>query len=269
MNRLMSGPALEILVEKRGRVPADAVSYAQRKVHTVLGHVGEPVLQARVKLTQAARPAAPPTASAQATIVVRGRTIRARAVGGTLPEAVDLLQDRLATRLARARGHVLARHRAAGPPTPAPRETGQDGPGRAHRHHLPPEARRVVRGKSFALPPRTPADAICDLEAMDYDFLLFTDAVTGHDSVVYRDPASGCHRLASVPEAGRPGTTDPGIDVSGASAPDASVTQAVTRLDVTGLPFVFFRDRTTGRGSVLYHRYDGHYGLISPTADTL
>jgi hypothetical protein len=27
---------------------------------------------------------------------------------------------------------------------------------------------------------------------------------------------------------------------------------------------VFFADETTGRGNVLYHRYDGHYGLITP-----
>jgi hypothetical protein len=35
-------------------------------------------------------------------------------------------------------------------------------------------------------------------------------------------------------------------------------------LELMGWPFVFFRDPTTGRGSVLYHRYDGHYGLLVP-----
>ncbi|MBT2381356.1 sigma 54 modulation/S30EA ribosomal C-terminal domain-containing protein [Streptomyces sp. ISL-111] len=39
---------------------------------------------------------------------------------------------------------------------------------------------------------------------------------------------------------------------------------AAQRLRLTGLPFVFFHDTGTGRGSVLYHRYDGHYGLITP-----
>jgi hypothetical protein len=27
---------------------------------------------------------------------------------------------------------------------------------------------------------------------------------------------------------------------------------------------VFFIDAATGRGSVVYHRYDGHYGLLVP-----
>ena len=29
-------------------------------------------------------------------------------------------------------------------------------------------------------------------------------------------------------------------------------------------PFLFFRRATQGRGALLYHRYDGHYGLITP-----
>ena len=31
-----------------------------------------------------------------------------------------------------------------------------------------------------------------------------------------------------------------------------------------GFPFLFFIDAAPGRASVLYHRYDGHYGLITP-----
>lgn len=29
-------------------------------------------------------------------------------------------------------------------------------------------------------------------------------------------------------------------------------------------PFVFYLDRERRRGALLYHRYDGHYGLITP-----
>ncbi|MGW7355186.1 sigma 54 modulation/S30EA ribosomal C-terminal domain-containing protein [Streptomyces sp. NPDC054802] len=54
------------------------------------------------------------------------------------------------------------------------------------------------------------------------------------------------------------------LSVSTAPVPTSGVDEAVQRLHLTGLPFVFFRDTGTGRGSVLYHRYDGHYGLITP-----
>ena len=40
--------------------------------------------------------------------------------------------------------------------------------------------------------------------------------------------------------------------------------EAVTRLNTTNEPFLFFQDAQRRRGSVLYHRYDGHYGLITP-----
>jgi len=32
-----------------------------------------------------------------------------------------------------------------------------------------------------------------------------------------------------------------------------------------GQPFTFFADAGTGRGNVVYHRYDGHYGLLVPS----
>jgi acyl dehydratase len=39
--------------------------------------------------------------------------------------------------------------------------------------------------------------------------------------------------------------------------------QAVAHLDLAGDPFVFHLDPATGRGRVLYRRYDGNYGLIT------
>jgi hypothetical protein len=41
-----------------------------------------------------------------------------------------------------------------------------------------------------------------------------------------------------------------------------SISEAISRLGLIDLPFLFFVDAATGRSSVLYHRYDGHYGLI-------
>ncbi|WJE00480.1 sigma 54 modulation/S30EA ribosomal C-terminal domain-containing protein [Streptomyces antimycoticus] len=55
------------------------------------------------------------------------------------------------------------------------------------------------------------------------------------------------------------------LTVSDLPAPRMNVAGAKQRLDLVGLPFVFFADDTTGRGNVLYHRYDGRYGLISPS----
>jgi Sigma 54 modulation/S30EA ribosomal protein C terminus len=54
-----------------------------------------------------------------------------------------------------------------------------------------------------------------------------------------------------------------------ASLPDLAVAwlqrgAAAIRLEAAGQPFLFFVNAETGRGNLIYHRYDGHYGLIAP-----
>ena len=43
--------------------------------------------------------------------------------------------------------------------------------------------------------------------------------------------------------------------------------EARARLELSGEPFVFYLDPDTGRGRVLYLRYDGHYGQITAAAE--
>ena len=48
------------------------------------------------------------------------------------------------------------------------------------------------------------------------------------------------------------------------SGPTETVEAAREQLELMDEPFVFFVDAKSGRGNVLYRRYDGHYGLITP-----
>lgn len=254
---------VDVQVRNRGQVPAGAEAYARRKMLVVTGHVSEPVLSAQVKLTQPANASAARPAMAQAVVDVNGRPVRAQVAAPTVFEAVDRLQERLSARIARVRRHGTRGPRGGG----ADDATWRDGPGHEHRPHrrqLPAEERRVIRHKSFSLARQTPEDALIDLEAMDYDFWLFTDFASGHDSVVYRDAADGRPRMASLGTAGRARDFEGPLGLSTVPVPASDVDEAVQRLRLTGLPFVFFHDTGSGRGSVLYHRYDGHYGLITP-----
>jgi hypothetical protein len=65
---------------------------------------------------------------------------------------------------------------------------------------------------------------------------------------------------------GLPGTVDPSITVSKMPAPRLPVTEAATRLEAAGQSFLFFVNAATGRGNLIYHRYDGNYGLIAPAS---
>ena len=46
--------------------------------------------------------------------------------------------------------------------------------------------------------------------------------------------------------------------------PTATVDEAIGQLEDGGQQFVFFADAETGRGNVVYRRYDGDYGLLTP-----
>ncbi|MER7706395.1 HPF/RaiA family ribosome-associated protein [Kitasatospora sp. NPDC097605] len=254
MNRLQTRPAPAVTVTTRGEVTSAAPDYARAKLLAVLAKLDEPVLAVRVKLTQEPNHAVAKPSTAQATLDLNGRPVRAHVAAATMQEAVDLLQDRLNARIARVRAHHR-HHRHDAERSAAGRDH------RPQRRDLDVEERRIVRHKSYSLARQTTWAAVFELEAMDYDFHLYTDTETGCDSVVHHDGATGAYRIAS---AGAAPEAEPGIEVSAHAAPGLTVADAVARLDLGGLPFVFFTNAETGRGNVLYHRYDGHYGVITP-----
>lgn len=130
----------------------------------------------------------------------------------------------------------------------------------------------VVRRKSVALQRATPLDAVAVMDAMDYDAHLFTDVETGEDAVVYRAGPSGL-RLARQRHVYPPGwawsasTSGPPVPLIVNSRPTPALTEdaAVCRARDHALHLLFFTDPATGRGNLLYPRYDGNLGLITPT----
>ncbi|WP_371494669.1 sigma 54 modulation/S30EA ribosomal C-terminal domain-containing protein [Kitasatospora sp. NBC_00374] len=253
-----------IQVEAQSDLPPGSAELARGKVLTLLDEVREPVLFVRIRLTRSNNPATERPYLAQANVDVNGRAARAHVASETMPEAIDLMQDRLSLQLARLRRHWETLRGEM----PAAGEHGwRHGAEPTHRpDHFPrpAEEREVIRHKSFSLARETPDEAVFEMDGMDYGFHLFTELATGEDSVVYRAAPTG-YRLAQVhPQPEKIGTTAVPLTVSPAPAPRLTVATAKTRMDTLGQPFVFFADEVTRRGNVLYHRYDGHYGLITP-----
>jgi hypothetical protein len=100
--------------------------------------------------------------------------------------------------------------------------------------------RQVVRHKAFAVAEWASTRPSSTWRRWTRDFHLFTELGSGQDSVVHRGGPTGW-RVAQV---------EP--------HPEASAPHAV---EVT---VVFNVDSERGRGALLYHRYDGRYGLITP-----
>jgi hypothetical protein len=123
---------------------------------------------------------------------------------------------------------------------------------------------QITRRKTVPLRPRSTCQAGSMLAAMDYDVCLFTDADTGEDAVIYRAGPTGLRvaRQHSMRPAGTRGTPAP--TVNSRRTPVLAPAAAATQLAAGWLPFLFFTDEENGRGALVYRRYDGGVGLLSP-----
>jgi hypothetical protein len=180
-------------------------------------------------------------------------------------EAIERMGDRLRFRMERAARNWAAVRGSQPVDQPAEwRHQSLPAP-RMPYYPRPLEERTVIRRKSYALACQTVAEAVADLEVLDYDFHLFTEKATGEDSVIYRTPDG--YRLARArPRPHQPVPVDSPITVSEHSAPRLAAHEAIARLEALGQPFLFFVNSQTRRGNLIYHRYNGHYGLITPAA---
>ncbi|WP_343576849.1 HPF/RaiA family ribosome-associated protein [Mycobacterium sp.] len=255
--------AIHVDVTTHGQLPG-IDDYVQEKIGGLSRLTRQPVLHARVRLSRHADPAVARPVVAQANLDVNGRLVRAQVEGETAREAVDRLEARLRRRLE----HVVERREA---------NRGNTSQAIAHewRHQFepthrpsyfprPPDQRQIIRRKSFTLGSRTVDEAAQEMELLGYDFHLFTEKGTKQPSVLYRTEPGG-YRLAQVkpvPEELAPYELP--LTISSAPAPRLTLECAKERLSLLGLPFLFSVDLDQGRAGVLYHRYDGHYGLICP-----
>ncbi|EQD85004.1 ribosome hibernation promotion factor [Saccharopolyspora erythraea] len=239
--------------------------YAEERVRSVFRFAHEPVLYARVRVSRHRDPAASPRAVAQASLDVNGRPVRAQVRAATSEEAIDRLHDRLQHVLERVARHWEARRGRMGSRQPHEWRHGDQPARRPPYFPRPVEESQVIRHKTFALARCGVDDAEFDMDVMDYDFHLFTEVGTGQDSVLYRTPSG--FRLAQVePDPGHLAEHALPVTVSEQRAPVLSTAEAVERMGAMDLPFLFYLDGERGRGALLYRRYDGHYGLITPSA---
>ncbi|HMK11066.1 MAG TPA: sigma 54 modulation/S30EA ribosomal C-terminal domain-containing protein [Acidimicrobiales bacterium] len=256
--------SLMVAVLTRGRVSDDDIDYAVDRVSTVLRRVHEPILFARLKLGLAGDPARPRPALAQTTVDVNGDLVRAHVAGHTMSEALDLLQRRLADKLEQRSQHRDAlRSRAAGR-APGEWRHGDRPDERPDYYDRPPEERRLIRHRTFAIDELTVDEAAFDMEQLDYGFYLFRDVVSGEDALIERTDDGGYRLTRLHPAAVVEGPTSIALTVADTEPPVLAVAEAIQRLDTDAEPFVFFASAATGRGNVVYRRYDGHYGLIVP-----
>jgi len=176
-----------------------------------------------------------------------------------MQEAVDELEYRLRRQLVQLRDRDRARHRWTAVAAEHEWRHGDLPRHRVPYFPRPEETREVVRHKSFVSTPMEADEAAYEMHLLDHDFFLYRDAGSGGPALVHRLPGGG-HGVQGADPAKTVATV-----ASEPPPPLLTDAEARARLEADGEPFVFYLDSTTEAGRVLYHRYDGHYGLIELT----
>ncbi|GEL18647.1 sigma 54 modulation/S30EA ribosomal C-terminal domain-containing protein [Pseudonocardia asaccharolytica] len=239
-----------VAVATQGEVLDSSREYVLRQVARFARRVPEGLESMRVRLAVFHRRNLPWSALVQTNLEVDGHPVRAQVAGAFFTEAGRLLRSRLSEQIARLRNPDVGR---TWPPPGGPRSIPAAGS---------TDPRRIVRTKSYELKHCSPDQAALFMDVMDYDFHLFVDADTGQDSVIYRVGPTG-YRLARLSGVTPATPTRVPLTINVYPVPWLTPTQAVARLDDTEMAFQFFGDGQSGRGAVLYRRFDGQYGLIT------
>jgi hypothetical protein len=256
----------DVDVEAGADIPAGALAEAKAKIAALGRYTEEPILHCRVRLSRSYDPAVARPVIAQGNLDVNGRVLRVQVAADNAHEAVALLETRLRRKLAGMARHWEARRGAMPEATPHEWRHGAEPTHRPEFYPRPEQDWKMVRHKTYEPARATPEEAAFDMDMLDYDFQLFTDSESGQDSVIYHAGPTG-YRLAQLtPDPTRTWSSALPLTVSERPAPRLTLAEAVHRLDATGLPFLFFAEPAGGRGRVLYRRYDGHYGLVTPAS---
>ena len=238
-----------IAVHTDGILPTDTTA----QIHARLTHVlGKWAKYSVVRVTRLSQAGIVRPVLIQLNLDLPHGRLRAQVAARTMPDATLLLAVRTAAQL---RHLPPAGTTGPGKQVPTPPATWSP-------EQRPPQLRQLIRNKTCTLAPTTTEEAIRLLERMDYEFHLYGEATTGQDSLVCRT-GPGSFRLIQLEPGTHAHDASRPMVVDRTPVPRRTVSEALSLLDLTGRPFEFFADKATGRGRVVYARYDGHYAMLS------
>jgi ribosome-associated translation inhibitor RaiA len=236
--------------------PPGEVETARERIAQLERYTDEPILGARLTLRHPHTHKSRDVWSADASVLLNGRTLAAHATGASPSMAADEVADRLRRQVRRvADAEVALRNE----------------PGRAHVPTGWIIHRSVVEDR-----PKYVLEAVQELIVRDWEFNLFHSAQTGEHVVVHRrgdgtigllhPPGSELAREAIAVPPSADGEEDAIVVVPEAVhlERDLTVEEARDELDRIDRRFLLFTDAADGIGKVLYRRADGEYGLVEP-----
>lgn len=253
---------MQVDVTARTTLSPDEKLRAVQRLEALESFASGPVLGARVRIDRDENPRIATPYHAEGEVDVNGRLVRASVAGPDAAAAIDGLAARLERQLRQQADRRLARRRDTGEAEAGSWQHGDLAPERPDFFPRPTGEREVVRRKTFAMEPMAPLQAAADMTDLDHDFYLFQDTETGADAVIHRLREDGRLGLIVAPGAAPQGDDQWLVVEDNRFSEPVALQAAIEEMDALSHRFLYFVDRDSARGAVIYLRYDGHYGLI-------
>jgi ribosome-associated translation inhibitor RaiA len=255
-------------ISTRGDIDNEAIERAKERLDRIGSHCPEPIIHVELRVTDDTAHPSQAHARAEATLSIKNGPVRAHAQAPTVPEAIDLMIERLRRRVDR---HESRLHRVGVKRHDGVAAEGSWQHGDVRSAPRRPQPRRddtatVVRRKTFAAGPMTVEEAAFDLDILDHDFYLFEESDSGAAGLLSLSD-DGRYELAIAHNAEI--TLDPKMPLDRVEGPITLDQQGAQRLLDSGADaFIFHRVNETEPGQVMYRRYDGDYGVVDLGAST-
>ncbi|MEM8748015.1 MAG: hypothetical protein AAGF91_15045 [Actinomycetota bacterium] len=248
-------------ISTSGVVTDGEQSRAVDAVSAALADIDRPVRRCVIRLEHRTDPHHVRRAVARLSVDLDGRRVQSHAEDESVDQAATTAANKLHERLRKLVDKVQDARRHGD------RLTSLDEDQRAHVPTVERDdsEREVVARHHQGPPDATLDEAAFDLDALGYRFHVFVDVSSGDDALVRYDESD---ELVVQFASGPPDTygQDPvavSVRLDERPAPELDLVSAREMLHVGEIDHVFFRDTATGRGAILYRRYDGHDGLVS------
>ncbi|MDY7007024.1 MAG: ribosome-associated translation inhibitor RaiA [Cyanobacteriota bacterium] len=175
---------MKLVIQGKNIEITDSIhEYVNQKIEKAVSHFQQLTTEVDVHLSVARNPRINPKQTAEVTIYANGTVIRAQESSENLYASIDLVADKIARQLRKYKEKRQSKvNKVKTVEIVEPQPVKQDLIG-DRQPELPSE---VVRTKYFAMSPMTVEEALEQLQFIDHDFYMFSNAATGEINVIYK-----------------------------------------------------------------------------------
>ena len=177
---------MKLVIQGKNIEITDAIrSYVDQKITKAVHHFKHLTNEVDVNLSVAKNGKTPPQQSAEVTLYINGAVVRAEERSENLYASIDLVANKITRQLRKYKEKRNGRNTSVKPNDALMSTDSPTADVSALLTKAPTLPDAVLRTKYFSMPPMTVAEALEQLELVDHDFYMFSNAETGEINVVY------------------------------------------------------------------------------------